>query len=351
MTPVFSDSNASVSVEIFSEPSPVRDRVNEDRWVFIESPQYPDILSFAVIDGAGVRKGLPEIAEKIRAEFPKLTPAAFASHIVKTSIERHLQEDPLCSLDAVLLATNDLLRAKITQVLGTFDAEQIVQRLGPPFASDARNVRLSLPTCVVTLARLDLTHAKLEFAHLGDTGLFELHYDGEVVRHTRDQMRPFDLHALESVQTLQQTRQIEHFDGAVYNPEGREFIIQSGLRLNYIDEFGHTDPKQGCGAINGLPEMVDYMEIGTVELDLAQTAGLFILSDGLELLSPLHEDMTEQRQRYRKMGQIIRQYGLRGLYNEMERMASYDIHLDAYPRTKSQDDATGIYLRIGRGKG
>jgi hypothetical protein len=335
-------------MEVFSQPSPVRNRVNEDAWVFIESPGYPDLLSFAVIDGAGVRKSLPEIGEKVRRQFPNLTPAAFASHLLKRSLEQQLRDNPAHPLRTVLLQANDLLRAEITQIVGTFDARQIVQKLGAPFASDPRNVRLVLPTCVVTLARLDLTHARLEFAHLGDTGLFEMFYDGDVVRHTRDQMRPFDLQALISVLTLQQSRQIEHFENAVSSPEGREFIIQSGLRLNYVDDFGNTDPQQGCGAMNGLPQMEDYIETGTVELDGSRTAGLFLLSDGLELLSPLHEDPVQQHQRYRKIGQLVRQFGLRGLYNEMAQMTAADAHLDTYPRTKLQDDATGIYLGFGR---
>jgi len=348
---VHSGSLPVASVEVFSRPSPVRIRVNEDTWVFIESPGNPDLLSFAVIDGAGVRKNLPEIGEKVRMQFPNLTPAAFASHLLKRSLEQQLRDNPLYSLSTALLQANDLLRAEITQIVGTFDARQIVQKLGTPFASDPRNVRLVLPTCVVTLARLDLTHARLEFAHLGDTGLFEMFYDGDVVRHTRDQMSLFDLQALASVLTLQQSQQIEHFENAVSSPEGREFIIQSGLRLNYVDDFGNTDPQQGCGAMNGLPEMEDYIETGTVELDVSRTVGFFLLSDGLDLLSPLHEDPVQQQQRYRKTGQLIRQFGLRGLYNEMRRMALSDVHLDTYPRTKLQDDATGIYLEFGRVKG
>ena len=342
------DSLQVISVEAFSRSSLLRNRVNEDAWFFVESPGSPESVSFAVMDGAGVRKSLPEIDEKTRAQFPKLTPAAFASHLLKISLEQQFRDEPACSLRTALLRANDLLRAEITRIVGTFNAEQIVQMLGLLFSSDPRNVRLVLPTCVVTLARLNLARSRLEFAHLGDTGLFEMFHNGNVVRHTRDQMGPFDLQAFESIRAMQQRQQIEHFKDAVSSPEGREFIVQSGLRLNYVDSAGKTNRQQGCGAINGLPEMEDYIETGVVDVDITKTLGFFILSDGLELLSPLHEDPVQQQQRYRKTGQVIRQAGLRGLYNDMVQMVSSDVHLDIYPRTKLQDDATGIYLEIDR---
>jgi hypothetical protein len=340
-----------VTTEIFSRPSFIRDRVNEDAWVFLEFPSSPETVSFAVIDGAGTRKSLPAISEKIRAEFPKLTPAAFASQLLKMSLEEQLRSNPTCSLRGALIEANDLLRSEITRIVGSFDAEEIVQLLGQPYANDPRNVRLVLPTCVVTLARLDLKKSRLEFAHLGDTSLFEVFHNGDIIRHTRDQMGPFDLHALESVRAMQQRYSIEHFQDAVSSLEGREFIVQSGLRLNYIDNNGKTDLQKGCGAINGLPEMEDYIETGVVEVDSDQTLGFLILSDGLELLSPLHEDTLEERQRYRKIAQTVREWGLHGLYYKVEEMTSSDISLDVYPRTKLQDDATGVYLEVGRVSG
>ncbi|MCC6499688.1 MAG: hypothetical protein IT313_05410 [Anaerolineales bacterium] len=321
--------------------------MNEDNWFFLQRHGVSESLCFAVIDGAGVRKLLPEIDTKIRDKFPRFTPPAFASYILKILLEEKIKNEPTCPLKDALIQANDGLRTEITKIFGTFNAQYIVDKLGQPFSSDPRNVRLVLPTCVITLARLDLVSSRLEFAHLGDTSLFEACQDGTVIRHTRDQMGEFDNQALESVRAMQTYHQIKHFIDAVSSPEGREFIIQSGIRLNYVDENGTTNPQHGCGVLNGLPEMEDYIETGVVEIDPSRTFGFFALSDGLELLSPLDEKLAEQQQRYQKMGRIVRRFGLRGLYNQMTQMVSSDIHLDIYPRTKLQDDATGIYVQLG----
>jgi hypothetical protein len=325
--------------------------VNEDAWLLLEAPDAEASISFAVIDGAGVRKSLSQLETKIRAKFPCLTPAAFASHLVKRSLEGFLRENPAAPLASALAWANDALRAEITRLIGFFDPAQMIAQLDQPFSGDLRNVRLLLPTCVVTLARINLVRARLEFAHLGDTSLYEAFHAGGVLRHTRDQMDSFDAEALQGIRAMQLERGIDHFREAVSSPEGREFITRSGIYLNYVDADGKTEKGQGCGVINGLPEMEDYIETGNSPIDISKTVGFFALSDGLELLAPWQESAQQKQARYEKTSRLIRDTGLRGLYHEMAQMAAADAELDRYPRTKLQDDATGIFIELGYPKG
>lgn len=335
------------SLEALSRPAPVKGRVNEDAWLVLDSPAYPSLVTIAVIDGAGVRKPLPSLVSGIKKYYPSLTPSAYVAYLLKTSLLDQLRREPERPLSEALITANETLRRAIEQIIGSFDPIKILAELNEPLGGEPRNIRLVLPACVVTVARLDLTNCQLNFAHLGDTSLLELCHDGEAIQHTTDQMAPFDKAAFEAVADLQRRRGLPHFKDAVMLPEGRRFIIESGLQLNYVDTYGKTNRQQGCGVIDGLPEVADYIETGIVTIDPERTLGFVLLSDGLELLSSPGEKMAQRKQRLRRTARLIRRSGLCGLYDAMSKMAESDVHLDRYPRSKVQDDATGIYVRIG----
>lgn len=324
----------------------MKNRVNEDAWLVFDSPAQPGLVTIAIIDGAGVRKKLPSIISNLQNHYLNLTPAAYASYIVKTSLLDQFRKTPDYPLYDALVNANEALRWGIEQMTGSFEPAKILAEIDEPLRNDLRNVRLALPTCVLTLARLNLTARQLEFAHIGDTSLLEICRDGNVIRHTKDQMEAFDRIAFEGALGLQKQRKLAHFKDAVTIPEGRHFIVESGLRLNYVDESGKTDREQGCGVANGLPEMKDYIEVGTVSINPEQTLGFIFLTDGLELLSPLYETDTQHTNRLRRTGRLIGQGGLLGLYNAGCKMAQADMYFDRYPRTKLQDDATGIYIQL-----
>ena len=345
-----SDQNQPLSItslEIFSRPSPVKRRSNEDTWLVVESPASPRSITLAVIDGAGVRRPLPSFVRELYKLFPNLTPAAYAAYILKKSLEEQLQTETTKPLSQTLITANQSLRDAVEGILGYFDLSKILTESDESLRHDVRNIRMVLPACVATIARLNLSTHHLEFAHLGDTSLLEICYDGRVVRHTTDQMRPFDSMAFEEILNLQRARKLPHFRDAVTLPEGRHFIIESGLRLNYVDTNGKTDKQQGCGVINGLPEMTDYIETGTFLVSPERTQSFLLLTDGLELLSPLYEKEEEHKQRLRRTAHLVQESGLDGLYNEVSKMAESDSDFDRYPRTKYQDDATGIYIQVG----
>jgi hypothetical protein len=64
------------SVEVFSQATPIVERVNEDRWLIVESQSFPHLMTFAVIDGAGERIKLPSIVNQLAIENSGLTASA-----------------------------------------------------------------------------------------------------------------------------------------------------------------------------------------------------------------------------------------------------------------------------------
>lgn len=334
------------TLEIFSQPSPVKQRGNEDAWLAVQSPFSPEIILLAVIDGAGVRKPLPSLVNYLQNYYPSLTPAAFSANIVKQELISQMRRKPENSLYDYLINANIVLRNTIEKIIGSFDSVKFLAELDDTFRSEDRNIRLVLPACAATLARFNTKTFQVEFAHVGDTSLLEVSVDRNVILHTNDQMRRFDVRAFEDILQLQKRLGLPHFKDAVQLPEGRHYIIESGLHLNFVDDLGMTDLAQGCGVLNGLPEMKDYIESGMINIDDKQNSSFILLSDGLELLSPLHEETSKQIKRFNQTAEIVQKFGLRGLYNKISKMTESDSYFDRYPRTKMQDDATGIYIQF-----
>jgi len=333
--------------EIFSASPPNSPRVNEDAWLVLENINPPGYFIAAVIDGAGARLKIPKLEAALQEHYHGITAAAFAAAQVRTSLIGQLNARPGMSLQSALLGANNALRDALIEIISDFSAKNLLALAdGLSEDDDPRRIRLALPACVVTLIRLDYTNRQLEYAHAGDTSLLEIRHDGQVIRHTTDQMGPYDEAVLHQAAHLRQVKDLPHIADAVVLPEVRRLNIENGLRHNYVDTQGHTSPGDGCGVLNGLPELADYIETGTLPVDPAHTAGFCLLSDGLELLAPLNETAQQQDDRLRQMGALLKRRGLSGLFDALQQMITADSHFDQYPRMKMQDDATGVYLQI-----
>jgi hypothetical protein len=333
-------------IEILSVPAPVPNRINEDAWLVLETWEPPGFVIAAVIDGAGERFPLPPLKATLEQRYQGLSPAAFAASCIRAGLISQFIVQPERPLRTALLTANEALRTAVADSIGGFSPEHILALAGVPLNGDTRRVRLALPACVVTLVRLDYTNQELEYVHAGDTSLLEIRRDGNVIRHTSDQMGPYDQAALRLAARLRRTKNLPHIADAVGLPEVRQMNVENGLRHNYVDTQGHTHPGEGCGVINGLPELADYLEYGKLTIDPEQTAGFCLLSDGLELLAPLEETTTATEDRLRRMGALLREGGVRGLFEAVQEMAELDLYYDQYPRMKAQDDATGVYLQF-----
>ena len=293
------------NIEVFSNAAPEPGRVNEDTWLVVESLEPPGFVVAAVIDGAGTRLPLQPFEAILKERYRGLTAAALAAGTVRTSLMAQFTAQPDLSLPAALLRANEDLRGVVAEAIGGFSLELILDKAGMPAGEAPRRARLALPVCVATLMRLNQTTQELDYAHAGDTSLLEIRRDSTVLRYTTDQMGPYNQETLRVADLLRRTTNLPHMVDAINTPEIRQMDIETGLRHNYVDTQGYTQPGEGSGAINGLPELAAYIECGKLAVDPDQTEGICLLTDGLELLTPLEETVTETEDRLRRMGSLL----------------------------------------------
>lgn len=366
-------------IEVISEaaPSP-QGRVNEDTWIFYHHPEPLDLIVAAVIDGVSARVVHDWLKLFLQKQKNGVPPGVFVASVARMSMYQTVIQNPMLPLKQALLSANDALRGELDAAI-----PKGINGLTKEFY-DPREVRLVLPASVVTIARLSKERSKkvLEYAHAGDTILFIVYRDGIVHVPTSDQMGKFDNQALNKAMEIvnDPTSGILHMREAVEREEVKQINLSNGIRHNYIDEHGRTHPGEGCGVIDGLFELADYIETGSIALSNVEFVCL--LSDGLiwptsleeielqaeyqvlageldrvqselqqkklhkrveEVEKRLHERIEE---RYQHMVEIIRIGGLRGLLEAIRRLEREDIYFDKYPRLKPHDDATGILIRF-----
>lgn len=331
-------------IDVLSLASP-KHPVNEDSWLLFEAPQdNSNLVIAAAIDGASTRYSIA-ILESYLTDKHGITSAAFAATIVRNSLLSHLTVAPEKDLKETLLTANEALREELAHIIGGFSREILAPLRPEVTKDDPRRIRLLLPACVVTLIRINVREQLLDYAHVGDTSLIEVHRDGTVVSHTPDQMRKFDEEMLRFAAELRQEQDLPHFKNAVKLPEVVLKDRENGLRHNYVTPSGDVDLSEGIGALNGLPELAAYIVADRIGFDPVRTFGFCLMTDGLRLPAPLAETAHEEQQRLDRMGALLLQGGPERLFEEMRDMIVADPYYDRYPRINNQDDATGIWIR------
>jgi serine/threonine protein phosphatase PrpC len=370
---------AVVSISVVSAPG-TPDRVNEDGWVAVEDQTPPGWVAAAVIDGASVRALLPSLGTYLSEQGHKSSPAAWATTIVRGAICRAFTaQPPALPLDA-LLAANRALRSALEAVPTMVEVYTLLERrpieplpdalmhcteplateLRQAFTSllstekwhlleDTRYLRLVLPACVTTAVRLNLSSGVFDFAHAGDTALIQVDAAGEVHLLSQDQMGAFDDMALEIA-----LKAIEQRDNQMHNvaqaiqmlPAVRETNILNGVRHNYVNENGHTQPGEGCGVINGMAELSDYIQMG--EGALAPGDRLYLMSDGFTLPMSRYKGSLPSLVRHSLVGwkQALHSGDVPAMLRHVRNIAEADASRNLFPRMKQHDDATTLMIAM-----
>ena len=124
-------------------------------------------------------------------------------------------------------------------------------------------------------------------------------------------------------------------------------IKSQAVTLPYVDKKGEVRPGEGCGAINGLPELDGYIQVGEGLLDVGEK--LCLMSDGMAW--PLHsygkeclpEIIKEHLAQWRK---ALTDGRVTHMLHSVRDIEKYDSSLDIFPRTKLHDDATAVVVSI-----
>ena len=298
-------------------------------------------LFLCVIDGASTREKDTSLQQHVNANGPETSLAQIATRICKTALSESLAGAPLDSLSSHLLNANQKIKDFVEDVYGEISAEAVLRR-DPHLhflREDPRLVRLVLPVCVCTLAKIDLVEGLLSFAHTGDTALFTK--SGETLkRQTIDSLAKYDALALDYGKKIQNERGIKDFSEVSHLDEVREINKQNGLFHNYVDEHKNTDLNKGVGVLNGLPELAGYIQERS--LAISEISSLLICSDGFLRIMRPEEEIKEVSNVFRLIGE----QGIHAYLKRLRERESLDNNRNELPRFKTHDDATGIYVEF-----
>jgi serine/threonine protein phosphatase PrpC len=260
-----------------------------------------------------------------------------------TKIYRWLELEPIKLLQDVVQDSSELLAIELTQVFASLFPGEYWPLL------DTRYLRLLLPACVATVVRLNLSSGIFDFAHAGDTALFKVDTSGEIHLLTQDQMGPFDAQVLElALQAVKQPgNQIVNVAQAIDTLSAlRETNLLNGVRHNYVDEYGHTQPGAGCGVVNGLAALSDYIQIGQGILNPGDQ--LFLMTDGLTLplSSPGGDLPTAVQNGLTGWIEALHQGDVQALLKHVQNLIEADPNRSIFPRVKHRDDATALVMTL-----
>jgi serine/threonine protein phosphatase PrpC len=331
-----------IGISIVCEAASTEGRVNEDA-CYVASDS---IESLAVaIDGASQRIELPILQQLIKkTDLPEGTTAAA---LVAQHTRDFIKDNPQLSPFDLISKANQAWREQLETLINPLTAENIARLLPQHSAmlnDDPRLLRLTLPACVLTVAKINHAKHTLSFAHAGDTALFAFYKNGDVQQITGDQMGFHDQQALDIALNIKAETGAKHLSEVLKNPRVTKQNVGNGIYHNYVDEHGKTDNSLGVGVVDGLHELDAYIEVG--KLDIEPLEGVLLCSDGIPLPGLVDETQIQAQERLQTMKNIIMEEGLDQYLTHLRQIEVQDKHLDRFPRFKIHDDATAILLRF-----
>jgi len=305
-------------------------------------------ITMMVADGAPQRLKTTGSLQPMLTQYGEGTaPGRFAAYLSRDVTAEMSTTAPEVPLADICIAANNQLRAELEMVYGEVTAEAVLAKEPTltKLAEDPRFVRLILPICCITMARLDLYTGQLSYAHGGDTALFLLYKDGRTVQFTPDQMGQHDDRVRAEIQAIiDETGKRDRETIMAHWDRFKSVDIDNGIYHNYESKDGKIDAAVGVGVIDGLPQFADYLVTGQVPVD--DLEGVLVTSDGFYWPSALGETEEQAAERVNRMGRMVRTNGLAGYIQALREEEDSDADGSKYLRFGSHDDATAIWLQL-----
>lgn len=275
-------------------------------------------------------------------------PGQYAAHLARDTTAQQAITHPQVPVKDIPLIANQRLRDELESIYGEISVEAILEH-EPTLTrlqDDPRLVRLILPACCITVARIDLERATLTYAHGGDTALFVLLQDGSTLQVTPDQMKQHDdIVNRERVRVVQEHHPQDDAEYRQLTADAQITNQNNGIYHNYVDKYGNIDTTVGVGVINGLPQLKEYLVTGTISLESVEQ--IVLTSDGMLWPRSFHETVDQAEERVNHMGHLIRQHGINGYLQRLHQdIANPDS--PNYRQFGKVDDATAIHVQFRR---
>lgn len=308
-----------------------------------------DEITLMIADGAPQRLKTTGSLQPLYRQYEHVSkPGQYAASLIRDITAEYINTQPKIPVSDIPLVANQRLKEMLESIYGEVSATAVLQK-EPTLTrlqDDPRLVRLILPACCFTIARLDLKRGILTYVHGGDTALFLLYQDGRTVQITPDQMKQHDDKVRqERYRIVQEYHPKDEKEYTSLTAHAQVINVNNGIYHNYEDESGDLDLAVGVGVINGLPQLEAYMVEDTISIDGIE--GIVLTSDGMFWPAPLDESDHEAEERVNHMGDLIRQHGVKG-YLQVLRTEYQDLQSKDYNRFGKLDDATAVQVRIER---
>ncbi|MBJ6364324.1 protein phosphatase 2C domain-containing protein [Paenibacillus sp. GCM10012307] len=178
------------------------------------------------------------------------------------------------------------------------------------------------------IAVIRITEQRIDYAQAGDCMILGTYESDEVRVLTRDQVDHLD----------QQTRrrwQEAVSEGSITKEQRMSkeapYILKNKALMN---------GKGGYGILNGQPELVDFLEYGSISRN--RLTGLILLTDGMFPLSEKYDSPVD----FAELAREIQTRGLDQYTKELLSLEQSDANCTRYPRIKTSDDKTAIWIRF-----
>ncbi len=307
-----------------------------------------ETITVMVADGAPQRlKTTGSLLPMLQQYGQDTAPGRYAAYLTRDVTAEVSTNSPDTPLADICLVANQRLRKELEAIYGEITVEAVMAKEPSltKLTEDPRFVRLILPICCITMARVDLYNGRLSYAHGGDTALFLLYKDGRTVQITPDQMGQHDDKMRAEIQAIVDETGKRDRETLLANWDRFKSVdVYNGIYHNYEDENGAVDPAVGVGVINGLPQFENYLVTSEVSID--DLEGILVTSDGFFWPSALGETEEQAAVRVNEMGQMVRQQGLAGYMKSLREEESSDADGSKYLRFGSHDDATAVWLQL-----
>jgi len=271
---------------------------NEDSWLVRE-----DVQVYAVMDGATsvtpFRGPNGETGGYLAADTVRKTLDALAAE----------QWRQMTLKEAVLLANEAVRSAMLDSGVNVEDKAQL---------------------WVSEIAMIQVTPTQVHYVQTGDCMILARYKDGTERLVTHDQLAHID------TQTMHRWK--ECVESGMTRREDIRRKVEPFIRSNKVK----MNTLEGYSAINGEPQLGDYIEYGTI--NRIQLTDLLLVTDGL---FPLTEpDSLHMRLDDSKLWSGVLEYGLQGYAERLIAQEQSDPDCQKYMRFKTSDDKTAIWLKF-----
>lgn len=233
-----------------------------------------------------------------------------ASRIIANTLDRIMsqQEHETIPLTEALMVANRELRMEMLN-----------------YDIDLKHKEVLWSACA---AIIRINEYSIEFAQVGDCMIIAVYADGLIRVITRDQLAHVD----------QETYRL-WAEGLAEGLTSRQELWDH-VKAQIVKGRQLTNTPSGYAVLNGEPEVADYMESGRI--NRINLKAILLMTDGLYLPKRANEKLFDAME----VTKLVMKQGLEPYISGVIELEENDPECHIYPRVKTSDDKTAIWIEL-----